>query len=309
MRFSRERSCSVEIPGSTRCSSTNRRGPETRSRTISSVHLSPTRSSARASGDHWSYGCRFGRGRRVCLGLLPGRACASGPRRKPTSSSGRSEGNFLTQLAQVPGTTSVCENVGTVISLADRRRARARTGARNRRATFYFDLADPADVSCGRAGRAPAGARRLAAGDPARAPARWPPATATPPRARAGAADRVAGAPPEPLPRALRVAAHAARQGRGAEFVLAATRLAFCGGFDLEDPAVFAEAVAAAGLDLDAALWAAGAPGAGRRDARGRAVPGRARRNDAARRAGGAYGVRAARRDWPRRPPRFAARD
>src|SRR5687767_13064288 len=29
---------------------------------MSSVHLSPTRSRARASGDHWSYGCRLGGG-------------------------------------------------------------------------------------------------------------------------------------------------------------------------------------------------------------------------------------------------------
>src|SRR4051795_92610 len=62
MRFRRDRSCSVEMPGRTRWSSTNRRGPLTRSRTISSVHLSPTRSSARASGDHWSYGWRLGGG-------------------------------------------------------------------------------------------------------------------------------------------------------------------------------------------------------------------------------------------------------
>src|SRR3954454_8947826 len=62
MRFSRDRSCSVEMPGSTRCSSTKRRGPATRSRTISSVHLSPTRSKARASGAHWLYGCRLGGG-------------------------------------------------------------------------------------------------------------------------------------------------------------------------------------------------------------------------------------------------------
>src|ERR1700758_1260322 len=62
MRFRRERSCSVEIPGSTRWSSTKRRGPAARSRTINRVHLSPTRSSARASGDHWSYGWRFGGG-------------------------------------------------------------------------------------------------------------------------------------------------------------------------------------------------------------------------------------------------------
>src|SRR4051795_12471634 len=62
MRLRRERSCSVEMPGSTRWSSTKRRGPAARSRMISSVHLSPTRSSARASGDHWSYGWRFGGG-------------------------------------------------------------------------------------------------------------------------------------------------------------------------------------------------------------------------------------------------------
>src|SRR5215216_5232069 len=62
MRFRRDRSCSVEIPGSTRWSSTKRRGPAARSRMIRSVHLSPTRSSARASGDHWSYGWRLGGG-------------------------------------------------------------------------------------------------------------------------------------------------------------------------------------------------------------------------------------------------------
>src|ERR1700694_5949193 len=62
MRFSLERSCSGDISGRTRWSSTKRRGPAARSRTISSVHLSPTRSSARESGDHWSYGWRLGGG-------------------------------------------------------------------------------------------------------------------------------------------------------------------------------------------------------------------------------------------------------
>src|SRR4051812_37346121 len=143
MRFSRERSCSVEIPGSTRCSSTNRRGPETRSRTMSSVHLSPTRSSARASGDHWSYGCRFGEGTAgmsvaSCLAV---RVRLDRPASLPEQ--GKSAGIFERQLAQVLGTTRVCKNVGTVISLADRRRSRARSGVRARRATFYFDLADP----------------------------------------------------------------------------------------------------------------------------------------------------------------------
>jgi 2-hydroxychromene-2-carboxylate isomerase len=40
--------------------------------------------------------------------------------------------------------------------------------------------------------------------------------------------------------------------------VLAAGRLAFCGGYDLDDPEVIAEAAAAAGLPLDDALAAAG---------------------------------------------------
>ena len=53
---------------------------------------------------------------------------------------------------------------------------------------------------------------------------------------------------PADVPAAMRVAACAAEAGRGAAFVLAATRLAFCGGFDLDDPEILAEAAAAAGL-------------------------------------------------------------
>ena len=41
---------------------------------------------------------------------------------------------------------------------------------------------------------------------------------------------------PGPVPAAMRAAAYASEQGRGAAFVLAAGRLAFCGGFDLDDP-------------------------------------------------------------------------
>ena len=40
--------------------------------------------------------------------------------------------------------------------------------------------------------------------------------------------------------------------------MLAATRLAFCGGFDLDDPEILAEAAAAAGVALDDCLRAAG---------------------------------------------------
>jgi len=57
---------------------------------------------------------------------------------------------------------------------------------------------------------------------------------------------------PAPVPTAMQAAAAAAAAGRGGAFVVAASRLAFAGGWDLEDPAVLAEAAAAAGLDPDA---------------------------------------------------------
>ncbi|MBA2637055.1 MAG: DsbA family protein, partial [Solirubrobacterales bacterium] len=56
---------------------------------------------------------------------------------------------------------------------------------------------------------------------------------------------------------AMRVAALAGEQGRGGAFVLAASRLAYCGGFDLEDPETVAEAAAAAGLGSEEAFEAA----------------------------------------------------
>jgi len=59
---------------------------------------------------------------------------------------------------------------------------------------------------------------------------------------------------------ALRAAAHAAQIGAGGAFALAAVRLAYCGGFDLEDPETLAEAAAAAGIKLDICLRAAGDP-------------------------------------------------
>ena len=65
-----------------------------------------------------------------------------------------------------------------------------------------------------------------------------------------------------PVPAAMRVAHYAAQQGRGGAFVLAATRLAFAGGFDLDDLEILTEAAAAAGLRLDGCLQrrARGAP-------------------------------------------------
>jgi 2-hydroxychromene-2-carboxylate isomerase len=58
----------------------------------------------------------------------------------------------------------------------------------------------------------------------------------------------------------MRAAAYAADQGRGGPFVLAASRLAYCGGFELDDPEVLAEAAAAAGIALDDCLKAARDP-------------------------------------------------
>jgi 2-hydroxychromene-2-carboxylate isomerase len=58
--------------------------------------------------------------------------------------------------------------------------------------------------------------------------------------------------------RALRAAAYACEIGVGPSFAIAASRLAFCGGFDLEDPETLLEAAAAAGVPLAECLAAAG---------------------------------------------------
>lgn len=55
---------------------------------------------------------------------------------------------------------------------------------------------------------------------------------------------------PQDLRRATRAAAWAAANGDASRFALAAFRLAFCGGFDLDDPRTLAEAGAAAGLSV-----------------------------------------------------------
>jgi 2-hydroxychromene-2-carboxylate isomerase len=82
--------------------------------------------------------------------------------------------------------------------------------------------------------RAEAGARAL------RLPLVWP--------------DRFPGS----APCAQRACAFACEIGAGGPFALALSRLAFCGGFDLEDPETLAEAAAAAGIALDECLAAAG---------------------------------------------------
>lgn len=59
-------------------------------------------------------------------------------------------------------------------------------------------------------------------------------------------------------PCVLRAASFAAELDAGARFGLAAARLAFCGGFDLDDPETLAEAAAAAAIPLGRCLDAAG---------------------------------------------------
>ena len=103
---------------------------------------------------------------------------------------------------------------------------------------------------------------------------------------------------PREVPAAMRAAAFAAEQGRGGAFVLAAGRLAFCGGFDLDDPEILAEAAAAAGIPLEDCFHAAGDARARRRGRGDRAAAaggGRRPAAGAARRALAVLG-RAARR-------------
>jgi 2-hydroxychromene-2-carboxylate isomerase len=160
--------------------------------------------------------------------------------------------------------------MGEVISLSERRDAlRRRTTARRvrSRGEFFFDLACPFTYLA--AERVERSFDEVA----------WRPASTEALRRACLADDDVSAAAvrraaeeravalrlplvwperfPESVPAAMRVAGFAAECGRGAAFVLAATRLAFCGGFDLDDPEILAEAAAAAGVVLDDTLQAA----------------------------------------------------
>lgn len=145
--------------------------------------------------------------------------------------------------------------MGTLISLQDRRAQRAADVVRPRRVECFFDLADPACyLAVERIERLPA---TIAWRPAVRPGGRQRPAEHAAARARELRLPLIWPERPGPVPRAMRVAAYADEQGRGAAFVLAASRLAFCGGFDLDDPEVLAEAAAAAGLALPLARAAA----------------------------------------------------
>jgi 2-hydroxychromene-2-carboxylate isomerase len=156
--------------------------------------------------------------------------------------------------------------MGDVINLAEHRAARRRQAC-PRDAEFFFDLACPSTyLAAERVERAfgqvvwtPASGAALGTGS---APADGDELE----RLRRHAEDRAARLRlplswpeqfPAPVPAAMRAAGYAAEQGRAAPFVLAAVRLAFCGGFDLDDPEILAEAAAAAGVVLDDCLIAA----------------------------------------------------
>jgi 2-hydroxychromene-2-carboxylate isomerase len=161
--------------------------------------------------------------------------------------------------------------MGTVISLADHRPERRRSAGRGRaRVAFAFDLASPwTYLAAERVDRLFVGVSwRPAYADVLPCPlvVADPSGSAGRDAAERAAAERRAGELRLPLVwpdrtpdgrQAMRVAALAAEQDRAAPFVLAAGRLAFCGGYDLDDPETIAEAAAAAGLGLDETLAAA----------------------------------------------------
>ncbi len=166
--------------------------------------------------------------------------------------------------------------MGHVIYLDERRTERFRK-VRTARPAFFFDVSSPlsylmaerVERRLGEVDWVPAdGAvlRRIQLEEACRPGAGG--AAATEPRllrTRAEACARALRLPlvwpdrfPGAAPCAQRACAFACEIGAGAAFALAASRLAFCGGFDLEDPETLAEAAAAAGVPLEECLAAAG---------------------------------------------------
>jgi 2-hydroxychromene-2-carboxylate isomerase len=156
--------------------------------------------------------------------------------------------------------------MGELIVLAERRADRSRP-TRSPRPAFFFDLSCPfsylaaerVERVLGEVDWVPTAATLLRRGG------EWDRPSAV--RARAETCAVALRLPlvwpdrfPSETPTAMRAAAHAAEIGAGCRFALAASRLAFCGGFDLEHPDILAEAAAAAGIGLSACLEAAGDP-------------------------------------------------
>jgi 2-hydroxychromene-2-carboxylate isomerase len=154
--------------------------------------------------------------------------------------------------------------LGELISLAARRAARAGIGTPPVRpgVSFYFDLLSPwTYLAAERVERQFAGVRWRPVVSDVLAPEDSDEEARGAVELRA-AELRMPLVWPETWPSdgrsAMRVASLAAQRGCAAPFVLAASRLAFCGGYDLDEPEALAEAAAAAGLGLDDCLKAAG---------------------------------------------------
>ncbi len=209
----------------------------------------------------------FGRGyvRNDCLpmdGILPTKFESNGGYTRQNRNFGQIDESFRQFSSRAP----LWGEMGELIVLAERRVDRPRP-TNGTRPAFYFDLACPFSYLAAErvervlgdvdwiptatsllrppVGRGESTAVRAHAETCAvalRLPLVWP--------------DRF----PADAPGALRAAAHAVEIGAGARFALAASRLAFCGGFDLEDPEILAEAAAAAGIGLRECLTAAGDP-------------------------------------------------
>ena len=161
--------------------------------------------------------------------------------------------------------------MGELIDLAQRREAEQLRGSPGRdalRAQLFFDLSCPFTyLATERVERAFAHVTWTAASSEALQRRCLADDAETVDRVRGAAEARAAALRlplvwpegfPKQVPAAMRAASFAAEQGRGGAFVLAAGRLAFCGGFDLDDPEILAEAAAAAGIRLDECLQAAG---------------------------------------------------
>jgi 2-hydroxychromene-2-carboxylate isomerase len=153
--------------------------------------------------------------------------------------------------------------MGVVIELKDQLSDRSRPRKASRGA-FFYDLACPfsylaaerIERELGQVDWIPVPGAALNEG------ARWARLGATrAPAERQATALRLPLVWPElprlTLPQAMRAATYAAEHGAGSRFALAAARLAFCGGFDLEDPEILGIAAAAAAVPLAACLAAA----------------------------------------------------
>ena len=168
--------------------------------------------------------------------------------------------------------------MGNVISLAEYRSLKERAQrAQSRYAAFYFDIASPFTyLAAERVERLlPVVSWRPVLSD-ALDPEPGEEAAWACAERRASDLRLPLIRPEKRVPRALgatRAAAFAAEHGRAPAFVLAASRLAYCGGFDLTETDVIAEAAAAAGLPLEDCLPPRTSPARRRPARRGRARP------------------------------------